>query len=139
MPNLYDYRIFISHAWKYGEEYMRLVQLLDQAPNFSYYNYSAPKERPLELTSEWASKSEIQRAISNKIGKSQIELVLGGMYADYHDWMQYEVDEAKRMGKPILLIKPWGQTMIPRYLQDVADDMVGWNTDSIVSAIRRLV
>ena len=139
MPNLYDYRIFISHAWKYGEEYMRLVQLLDQAPNFSYYNYSAPKERPLELTSEWASKSEIQRAISNKIGKAQIELVLGGMYADYHDWMQYEVDEAKRMGKPILLIKPWGQTMIPRYLQDVADDIVGWNTDSIVSAIRRLV
>ena len=139
MPNLYDYRIFISHAWKYGEEYMRLVQLLDQAPYFHYYNYSAPKERPLELTSEWASKSEIQRAISNKIGKSQIELVLGGMYADYHDWMQYEVDEAKRMGKPILLIKPWGQTMIPRSLQDVADDMVGWNTDSIVSAIRRLV
>ena len=139
MPNLYDYRIFISHAWKYGEEYMRLVQLLDQAPYFHYYNYSAPKERPLELTSEWASKSEIQRAISNKIGKSQIELVLGGMYADYHDWMQYEVDEAKRMGKPILLIKPWGQTMIPRYLQDVADDIVGWNTDSIVSAFRRLV
>ena len=139
MPNLYDYRIFISHAWKYGDEYMRLVQLLDQAPNFSYYNYSAPKERPLELTSGRASKSEIQRAISNKIGKAQIELVLGGMYADYHDWMQYEVDEAKRMGKPILLIKPWGQTMIPRYLQDVADDIVGWNTDSIVSAIRRLV
>lgn len=139
MPSLYNYRIFISHAWKYGEEYMRLVQLLDQAPNFSYYNYSAPKERPLELTSVRASKAEIQRAISNKIGKAQIELVLGGMYADYHDWMQYEVDEAKRMEKPVLLIKPWGQTMVPRYLQDVADDIVGWNADSIVGAIRRLV
>lgn len=139
MPSLYNYRIFISHAWKYGEEYMRLVQLLDQAPNFSYYNYSAPKERPLELTSVRASKAEIQCAISNKIGKAQIELVLGGMYADYHDWMEYEVDEAKRMKKPILLIKPWGQTMTPRYLQDAADDIVGWNTDSIVGAIRRLV
>ena len=49
------------------------------------------------------------------------------------------VDEAKRMKKPILLIKPWGQTMTPRYLQDAADDIVGWNTDSIVGAIRRLV
>ena len=64
MPNLYDYRIFISHAWKYGEEYMRLVQLLDQAPYFHYYNYSAPKERPLELTSGHRNlKSNVQYPI----------------------------------------------------------------------------
>ena len=47
MPSLYDYRIFISHAWKYGDDYNRLVNLLDQARYFSYYNYSAPKEKPL--------------------------------------------------------------------------------------------
>jgi len=28
MPNLYDYRIFISHAWKYGSAYDSLVTLL---------------------------------------------------------------------------------------------------------------
>ena len=45
MPNLYDYRIFISHAWKYGSAYDSLVTLLNNAPYFSYYNYSAPKEK----------------------------------------------------------------------------------------------
>lgn len=49
MPTLYDYRIFISHAWRYGDEYNRLVSLLNSSPWFSYYNYSAPKEKPLHF------------------------------------------------------------------------------------------
>lgn len=46
MPSLYDYRIFISHAWKYGDDYIRLVNLLDAAPYFHYFNYSAPEQKP---------------------------------------------------------------------------------------------
>lgn len=137
MPTLYPYRIFISHAWKYGAEYARLVQLLDSAKYFSYYNYSAPKERPLELSSPSATTSEIKRAITNKIRNAQVVLVLGGMYASYHEWMKYEVDEAFRMGKPLIVIKPWGQEYVPQYLRDCATEVVGWNTDSIVGAIRR--
>ena len=139
MPALYNYRIFISHAWKYGDEYHQLVKLLDSAPNFSYYNYSAPRERPLELSRAYATQSEIKNAISNKIKNAQIVLVLGGMYANHHDWMQYEVDEASRMRKPILLIEPWGQERVPSYLQIIANATVGWNTSSIVSKIRELV
>lgn len=137
MPSLYDYRIFVSHAWKYGAEYSRLVQLLDEARNFAYYNYSAPKERPLELYRPFATPSEIKRAITNKIRNAQVVLVLGGMYATYHEWMRYEVDEALRMGKPLIVIRPWGQVYVPQYLQQNATEVVGWNTDSIVSAIRR--
>lgn len=55
MPALYPYRIFISHAWKYGDEYSRIVSMLDNAPYFSYYNYSAPQEKPLQLSSVCAT------------------------------------------------------------------------------------
>ena len=94
MPGLYSYRIFISHAWEYGADYYRLVNLLDAAPYFSYYNYSAPSEKPLELSSINASDAEIKRAITRKISNAQVVLVLGGMYSIYHHWMEYEVDEA---------------------------------------------
>jgi len=59
MPALYPYRIFISHAWKYGDEYSRIVSMLDNAPYFSYYNYSAPQEKPLQLSSACATDAEI--------------------------------------------------------------------------------
>lgn len=139
MPGLYFYRIFISHAWEYGADYYRLVNLLDAAPYFSYYNYSAPSEKPLELSSINASDAEIKRAITRKISNAQVVLVLGGMYSIYHHWMEYEVDEAVRMGKPIIVVKPWGQERVPNYLQARANDIVSWNTDSIVGAIRTLV
>lgn len=139
MPYLYDYRLFISHAWKYGDNYKRLTQLLDDANYFSYINYSAPKEKPLFPAGTPKTSSQIRYLISNKIRPSQITIVISGMYAAYSDWMQYEIDESIRMGKPILGIYPWGQVNAPSYVTNNADEMVRWNTDSIVSAIRRLV
>ena len=138
MPHLYDYRIFISHAWKYGEDYDRLVSMLDHSPWFSFYNYSAPQEKPLALSSSNATDAEIEQAITAKIKNAQVVLVIGGMYELYHKWMKYEVDEAMRMGKPIIAIMPWGQSYMPVELQAKATQIVGWNSTSIVKAIRDL-
>lgn len=141
MPSLKDYRIFISHAWKYGDNYNRLINLLDNANNFSYYNYSAPKENPLSPEGTSLTNKEIAEKITDKISPSQITIVISGMYAAYRDWMKYEIDESIRMGKPILGINPYGESesKTPKYVSDNADMMVNWNTESIVSAIRELL
>lgn len=139
MPALYHYRLFISHAWKYGEEYSRLITLLNNAPNFSYYNYSAPEDKPLIDPSIPGSQRALAQAITNKIRPAQIVVVLSGMYEAYHSWMQYEVDQAYLMGKPILAISPWGNQRTPAHITQRANKIVNWNTSSIVSAIRELV
>ncbi|HBE7904507.1 TIR domain-containing protein [Clostridioides difficile] len=139
MPKLYDYRVFISHAWKYGNDYDRLINLLNNANNFSYYNYSAPKEKPLFPDGTPFSNSDIAKKITDKISPSQITIVISGMYVQYKDWIKYEIDESIRMKKPILGIKPYGNSNIPTYVSDNANKIVNWNTDSIVSAIRELV
>lgn len=139
MPYLYDYKIFISHAWRYGADYNRLTALLDQAPYFSYYNYSAPQEKPLFPNGTPYTSNDIAYKITNKIRPSQITLVISGMYGTYSHWMQYEIDESRRMGKPIIGIYPWGQERVPQYVLQNATEMVHWNTSSIVSAIRRHV
>ncbi len=139
MPKLYDYRLFISHAWKYGESYNRLIKLLDEAKNFSYFNYSAPQQKPLFPAGTPYTDWDIANKITDKIMPSQITLVISGMYTAYRDWMKYEIDESVRMRKPILGIRPWGQERIPDYVATNADDIVSWNTDSIITSIRKLV
>jgi len=141
MPKLYDYKLFISHAWKYGDDYDRLIKLLDNAKNFSYYNYSAPKEKPLFPEGTPLNNKKIADKITDKISPSQITIVISGMYVAYKDWMQYEIDESKRMGKPILGINPFKQSQgpTPKYVSENANMMVNWSTDSIVSAIRSLL
>lgn len=138
MPTLFNYHIFISHAWRYGAEYERLVRLLDSAPYFSYFNYSAPEDKPLQNldSTDVRTKSEIKSAIARKINCSSCVLVISGMYYTYREWMQYEIDYAYKNGTPIIAVIPWGSQVIPTAVKEKASKIVGWNTDSIVSAIR---
>ena len=116
-----------------------MINLLNNANNFSYYNYSAPKEKPLFPDGTPFSNSDIAKKITDKISPSQITIVISGMYVQYKDWIKYEIDESIRIGKPILGIRPYGNSNIPTYVSDNANKIVNWNTDSIVSAIRELV
>lgn len=133
MPMLKTYDLFISHAWLYGDDYIRLTNLLKGASNFYFRNYSAPEDKPLILSTTNATDYEIKQAIDRKIAPVNCVIILGGMYAK-RKWMQYEFEAAKRMSKPIIVVAPWGQERIPTELQNYP--LVRWNTDSIVSAIR---
>lgn len=138
MPYLKTYDLFISHAWKYGDEYDNLVNLLNSAPYFYYRNYSAPEHKPLKNldSSDVNTKSEITSAIQRKISPVNVVLVISGMYANNREWMEKEIEIAQSYGKPIIAVKPWGNKVIPTYISNVSDTIVGWNTDSIVNAIR---
>lgn len=139
MPALFGYHIFISHAWKYGDSYTRLVNMLNSASNFTYSNYSAPKDKPLQNldATDVTTRNQIKAAIDRKISPCSCVVVLAGMYTAHSYWMQYEIDTAKRMGKPIIAVRPWGSSMMPTAVSSVANEIVAWNTLSIVSAIRR--
>jgi len=130
MPKIY--RIFVSHAWEYNDEYYRLLRLLDAASYFSYSNYSVPGHDPLHTR----TNRELEQALYDQIRPTHIVVVLAGMYVSYRYWIQKEIDIALEMGKPILGIMPWGSLRIPQAVQDAADEIVGWSTSSIVTAIR---
>ena len=41
------------------------------------------------------------------------------------------------MGKPIIAIQPWGAEKTSIVVKNAANEIVSWNTDSIVNAIRK--
>ena len=73
---------------------------------------------------------------------SQVVLILAGVYATYSKWINIEIDLALRgylNSKPIIAIRPWGNERISEPVRQAADRIVGWNTESVVQAIRDLV
>ena len=80
---------------------------------------------------------ELEQALYEQIRPSQVVLILSGMYVVFREWIQKEIDIALELRKPIIGVIPWGSERTPLVVQDVADEMVGWNTSSIVDAIRR--
>jgi hypothetical protein len=131
VPALRDYNIFISHAWAYDADYYRIEKFLNEAPNFSWTNLSVPQHNPI-LDSEGLAKE-----LHNQMRPADVFLILGGMYVAHSDWIQYEINFARRIGRPIIGIRPWGSIVVPAAVQTGADEIVGWNSATIVDAIRR--
>ena len=80
--------------------------------------------------------TNLKDALKRQIRPVNAVIVIAGMYAVYREWIEFEVNFAKSIGKPIIVVRPWGQSRIPEYLQLNATTVVGWNSSSIVDAVR---
>lgn len=128
------YNLFISHSWTYSDAHDNLCSLLDDAPRFSYKDYSVPKDDPIHDTSDM---QELYDAIRAKMAYASVVLIMAGKYSTFSKWIKREIQcAADDLSKPIVGIKPWGSTQVSSVVEDNADVMVNWNTKSIVSAIR---
>lgn len=135
MPYLHDHKLFISHAWKYSERYKRAISFLNDASNFKWSNFSVPEDDAFEgMTTD-----QLAEQIRRQIRPVQCVVIVSGMYVNQSGWIQFEMDFAKQLSKPILGIRRWGEQRTPQSVVDCADEMVNWNSASIVAAIRRLV
>ncbi len=136
MPTLKSRSLFISHSWSYSDVYEKLVAFLDSAPNFQYKNYSVPKNDPVHNTPNVAALYE---AIKKQMVFCDVVLIMAGKYATYSKWIQREIQIAKQdYSKPIVAIRPWANEQVSSVVSDAADRLVGWNANSIVTAIREL-
>ncbi|WP_425356022.1 TIR domain-containing protein [Salinicola lusitanus] len=135
MPALHNYRLFISHAWSYSERYERAVQFLNRANNFKWTNYSVPEAKAFESMFDYQLEEELRQ----QIRPVQCVVVVSGMYVNHSRWLKFEMDFAKNLGKPVLGIRRWGAQRTPESVMECADEMVNWNSQSIIDAIRRLV
>lgn len=134
MPYLHNYRLFVSHAWRYSEGYLRAVRFLNEASHFIWTNYSVPEDKA------FAGLTNVQlgEQMKNQIRPVQCVIILAGMYVNHSGWIQYEIDFAKSLGKPILGIVPWGAERTPVVVANAATKMVNWNSASIASGIREI-
>ena len=130
-----EYRLFISHSWNYSGEYEQMVDLLDDASHFEYRNYSVPEADAIDTDSDEELEAELREG---QIKPASVFIALGGLYSSYSDWIGREIRIAEDVHKPILGVEPWGSDNTSNYVERHADQMVGWNTDSIVGAIRDL-
>ncbi|WP_312900711.1 TIR domain-containing protein [Chryseobacterium taichungense] len=127
-----DYKIFISHSWAHHDDLLSLRKLLNSRGYFNVEFTEASKDVPINSPNATYIKAKLRAKIQN----SHIVLALAGVYASHSDWMPWELDTAKSYGTPIIGIIPWGQERISSQVLTRSVVDVGWNTESIVNAIR---
>lgn len=132
------YHLFVSHSWSYSDAYEGLVRLLEQKNYFRFSDYSVPRNDPIHNV---GTDEELRAAIREQMASCSVVLILAGVYATYSRSINMEIDLAQEgfnTSKPIIAIEPWGSEKTSVPVKRAADRIVGWNSSSIVSAIREL-
>ncbi len=93
-----------------------------------------PEHDPLDA----GNTRKLKTALTEQIRHANIVIIIAGMYANHSDWIQYEIDEAVRMGKKIIAIKPRGNERIPLAVQMAAHKTVNWNSTALVDAVKEI-
>lgn len=135
MPYLTPRMIFISHAWAYSDHYHKMVDWFNSASNFAWKNCSVPSHDALPDK----TINGLSAGITRQIAPAQVVIILSGMYAAHSTWIDYEINESIRMNKIIIGVRPWGQERVPVKVQNAAQIMVGWNSSSVIQAVRDYV
>ena len=132
------YNLFISHSWNYSDAYEKLLNLLDKDTSFSYKNYSVPKDDPVHTN---GTDKELYQAIKEQMSHASVVLIMAGVYSTYSKWINKEIKIAQEEfnnPKPIIAIEPWASTNTSTVMKDAADEIVRWNSKSIIDAIKEL-
>lgn len=127
------YNLFISHSWAYSNQYEGLVRLLNANPYFSYKNYSVPKNDPIHHA---PYQYQLKEAIRRQMQPASCVIILAGVYSSYSKWINIEIELAKEMGKRIIAVEPFGAMRTSTVVKNAANEVVGWNTITIIRAIR---
>jgi hypothetical protein len=126
------YRLFISHSWSYSENYTKIISMIKQQ-GIDFFDHSVPKDNPIHTN---GTDKELYDAIDAKIKGTSCVLILAGVYSTYSKWINKEISIAKKYGKSIIAIEPWGAEKTSKVVKDNADVIVKWQGTSIAKAIK---
>lgn len=126
------FHLFISHSWTYCDTHDPLLKLLAAHPMLTFKHFSMP---PDPITGALTAQ-QAEEVIENQIRPCSAVLIMAGLYATYSQWINQEIAIAKRLGKVIIAIKPFGAPHMSPVIREAAHAQCSWSTGSIMNAIR---
>jgi hypothetical protein len=116
------YKIFISHIGEDEDEYSIFIQKLSSAHNFEYENCGIMEDMS-------------DKGIEGQIKPVGVVIILSGLYNKYKSIIKKQLNISIDLDKPVIVIRPYGMEDVPSELDEIAEDIVGWNAACIVDSI----
>lgn len=117
-----EYKLFISRLKDDDEEYNRFIKKLEASYDFQWKNNSNPDKTD-------------KKQIKEQIKPVDVVVILSGLYSSNKNLIQQEIDIARELKKPIVIIRPYGMENVPGSIEEAATEVVGWNTSCIVDSV----
>lgn len=134
------YDIFVTHAWRYHEDWTRLSTMLDNEEGLKWRNFSVPWYDPaLDPNTEIGSR-HVREWLEGQIRPVVGVVLLDSVYAvkSARKWLDLEVELARKLDKTVLGLPTFGQCDMSDEATAIVDRIVEWNGESIVGSLKEL-
>lgn len=125
------FRLYVSHLWTKDDDYLRLFEYLNDVENFFYVNLSDPDDPPPSMRVE-----HVQTQYNKQMQPAEVAIVLSSQYVTDAGLTQYQLDLARALSLPVIVVEPFGPESVLKPVKDRAAEVVPWYNRSIVDAIR---
>ena len=127
-------RVFVTHTFEEGDDYLRVFEFLESVDRFYYVNVSKPENVPT-----LGGLAAIKDEIIAQIKASEAVIVLPAVYERRPDLATYMMDVADANGIGMLAIRPFGGVSeTPRAIVDRVREHIEWNSRDMVDALKRI-
>lgn len=122
--------LYISHSFDHADKYERILEFARSEAQIA--DFSVPVWRQVP-----GDDIVVRTAISERIARSNRVLVLLTDEIHRSPHIEFEVQIARELGKPIIGIYPYGENEapIPRFLDGAYYRMVGWRRGALTKAL----
>jgi hypothetical protein len=133
------YDLFITHAWRYHDDWKRMVDLLNTNGIRSWRNFSLPWYDPALDARTQEGGRIVRWNLESQIIPSRAVILLSSVYErpGARKWLDFEIEAARKHVKPIIAVPAWGQTRVPTEVAELADVVVDWNLAALLDAIQQ--
>jgi hypothetical protein len=120
--------IFITHSWRYHDDWMRLNDSLKDFEGFDLRNFSVPWYDPGMDPNKEVGRKFVDDWLEGQISPVHVVFFLDSVWSikSAHRWLTRQYEMAKSMGKPIVGLPTYGETGLRSETTRFCDMVVGW-------------
>jgi hypothetical protein len=129
--------LFITHAWRYHDDWKRLVDLLNAHDVRSWRNFSLPWYDPALDPRTEAGGKLVRWHLEAQIIPVEAVLLLASVLSEpgTRKWLDFELQMARKHGKPVLAVPPWGTADVEPEVRATADAVIAWDARALLDAV----
>jgi hypothetical protein len=131
------YDLFITHAWRYHDDWKRLVNLFNAHDVRGWRNFSLPWYDPaLDPRTESGGKI-VRWQLETQIIPVQAVILLSSVLSEpgTRKWLDFELEMARKHNKPVLALPAWGETDVAPKVRETSTAVVGWDAAALLAAV----
>jgi hypothetical protein len=137
MQKLTCYDIFLTHAWRFHDDWTRFSELLDACHGVSWRNFSLPWHDPAMNANTEVGGKFIRNFLETQIIPVHAVVLLSGVHAivSARRWFDMEVEMARKHNKPLIGVPAVGENSVPEEIGDLCDVCCEWDAKKLFEAV----